>query len=41
MMEHFRKFAILYVFAGWTVVCMFTFGGRATGSGTEYARVLR
>lgn len=42
MMDHFRKYAVLYGLAVWTVTGMFTMGGRTTaGAGSEYARVLR
>jgi len=41
MMEHFRKFAILYGLAVWTVIGMFTMGGRTASTGGEYTRVLR
>lgn len=41
MSEHFRKFAILYGLAIWTVIGMFAMGGHTVGLNSEYARVLK
>lgn len=41
MSEHFRKFAVLYGLAIWTVIGMFTMGGLTVGSNSEYARGLK
>lgn len=41
MMDHLRKYAVLYGLAVWTVIGMFTMGGRTVGASSEYARVLR
>lgn len=41
MMNHFRKYAVLYGLTVWTVIGMFTMGGRTAGVSSEYARVLR
>ena len=42
-MNHIREYAVVYVFLGWSVFCMFAFGGQPTGSSSssEYARSLR
>lgn len=41
MMDHLRKYAVLYGLAIWTVIGMFTMGGLTVGSNSEYARGLR
>lgn len=41
MTDHIRKYAILYGLVVWTVIGMFTMGGRTASTGGEYARVLR
>lgn len=40
-MEHLRKFALIYGLAVWTVIGMFTMGGRTISSPPEFARSTR
>lgn len=40
-MNHLRRYALIYGFAVWTAVGMFTMGGRTISSSPEIARSTR
>lgn len=40
-MDHIRKYALIYGLAAWSVIGMFTMGGRMISSSPEIARSTR